>query len=295
MELINYRINNDFYRIYNEFSVNNMRQNSYMWNTDDDSGDHGGAQTVERAIAALRLVAASGTSGTSIGVTKVAASLGLAKPTAHRLLRTLARTGMLAYDIRTRGYHVGPLAFEIGLIAAQRYNLRDIGRPILEELAQETGDTSFLFVRSGNDAVCIDRVQGSYPIQTPVLPIGSRQPLGVSAGGLALLMAMADDEARHVVAANAARLGAYGDLSVDELNCLLSNAREAGYAYTANHAVPEVGAVGCPIPGRMEKAIAAITVATTQQRLTTERAREIVPAIRRAAIRLAGLFTAPNG
>jgi hypothetical protein len=52
------------------------------------------------------------------------------------------------------------------LASTQQFNLREICGPILEGLSNRTGDTSFLFVRSGNDAVCLSRVQGTYPIQT---------------------------------------------------------------------------------------------------------------------------------
>ena len=94
----------------------------------------------------------------------------------HRLLRALVAQGMAVQDTATRRYRLGALVFELGLAAAHRFNLRDLSMSALTRLAMETGDTSFLFVRSGNDAVCINRVQGGYPIQTPALPMGSRQP-----------------------------------------------------------------------------------------------------------------------
>src|SRR5437879_12551013 len=55
-------------------------------------------------------------------------------------------------------------------------------RSALESLAECTGDT-----RSGNDAVCLSRVQGTYPIQTQVGQIGSQQPIGFNACGLTFL------------------------------------------------------------------------------------------------------------
>ena len=106
----------------------------------------------------------------------LASAAGLARPTMHRLLRALVAQGMAVQDTATRRYRLGALVFELGLAAAHRFNLRDLSMSALTRLAVETGDTSFLFVRSGNDAVCINRVQGGYPIQTPALPMGSRQP-----------------------------------------------------------------------------------------------------------------------
>src|ERR1700726_66249 len=157
-----------------------------------------GAQTIIRAIRALKLIAEQ---PNGLRLTDLADGLQLARPTAHRLLQTLMREGRLVRDDRTRRYTRGPLVCEPGLASNHQFNLRDICIPILESLAGRSGDTSFLFVRSGNDAVCLSRVQGNYPIQTPMVEIGSRQPLGVNAGGLALLSCLSDAEVTRTLEA----------------------------------------------------------------------------------------------
>ena len=133
-----------------------------------------GAQGITRAIQVLKLLAREADAG--MRLVDLASAAGLARPTMHRLLRALVAQGMAVQDTATRRYRLGALVFELGLAAAHRFNLRDLSMSALTRLAMETGDTSFLFVRSGNDAVCINRVQGGYPIQTPALPMGSRQP-----------------------------------------------------------------------------------------------------------------------
>jgi len=47
----------------------------------------------------------------------------------------------------------------------------------------------FLIVRSGDDAVCADRAIGSYPVKTSVVDVGTRRPLGLGGGSLAMLTA----------------------------------------------------------------------------------------------------------
>src|SRR3989304_4526478 len=83
---------------------------------------------------------------------------------------------------------MGQRAFELGLAAAPRFNLPDMFRPSLHRIAEKTGDTVFLTARSGNDSVCIDRKEGSFPIKTFTLEVGARRPLGAGAGGPAALM-----------------------------------------------------------------------------------------------------------
>lgn len=241
-----------------------------------------GAQTISRAVRALQIVAAHAPDG--VRLVDVAETLGLPRPTAHRLLKVLTVEGLLRQADRSRRYTLGPLLFELGISATHQFNVKEICQPICDWLAEQTGDTTFLFLRSGHDAVCLSRTQGPYPIQTPSVPLGSRQPLGVSAGGLALLAALPEHEIEPVIKAVAPRLGAYGDLDTDELLELVGRTRIEGHAVTANRAAPGVRAVSLPIYNASHSPIAAVAVATTLSRMTNERIRDIIlPKLKTAA------------
>lgn len=216
--------------------------------------------------------------------------MGLERPTAHRLLKALTLEGMLVQHAKTRRYSLGPLLFELGISATHQFNLKDICQPVCTALAEQTGDTSFLFLRSGYDAVCVSRTQGTYPIQTPSVPVGSRQPLGVSAGGLALLSALSEAEIESVIKAVQPRLGAYGDLDAEKLYEMCALAKFNGYASTGNHAVPGVRAVGLPILNQAGMPIAAITVAATQARMSAQRISTILPILKTAAREVTSLL-----
>ena len=247
-----------------------------------------GAQTITRAILALKLIAGRAPAG--IRLVDLARELQIERPTAHRLLKALMSEGMLVRDPTTRQYTLGSLVFELGLASTHQFNLGDICSPVLKNLAQRTGDTSFLFVRSGNDAVCLNRVQGTYPIQTPAVPVGSRQPLGVNAGGLALLSCLPEPEVARILDAVGARLSIYGNLDVPELLKHVDRARGKGYAWIANRAVPGVGAVGLPIRSLTGTAIAAVTVATTHARMSDRHVKEILPMLKDAAVEIGQLL-----
>jgi DNA-binding IclR family transcriptional regulator len=270
-------------------SVNQIRNRFTIWTFFMKSTSiTPGAQTITRAIRALKLIAEQAPQG--LRLVQLAQALELERPTAHRLLKALMAEGMLVRDDASRRYTLGPLVFELGLASAHQFNLSELCMPALETLARHSGDTSFLFVRSGNDAVCLARVQGTYPIQTPAVPIGSRQPLGVSAGGLALLACLSEDDAARVLDAISPRLSIYNDLDVGELKKHCARTRTLGYAWIANRAVPGVSAVGLPIKSLTGTAIAAVTVAATQTRMTEKRVQEILPMLKRAAQEIAGLL-----
>ncbi len=220
----------------------------------------------------------------------LAQQMGLERPTAHRLLKALMHEGLLVRHEGSRRYSLGPQLFELGLAATHHFNLRDVCQPVCTYLAEQTGDTSFLFLRSGHDAICISRTQGSYPIQTPFVPMGSRQPLGVSAGGLALLTALPAAEIEAIISAIEPRLPAYGDLTADKLRDLCALGQRQGHALTENHAVPGVRAIGLPICDVSQRPIAAISVASTQTRMSEQRISAILPMLRQAAQEISRLL-----
>lgn len=239
-----------------------------------------GSQTVVRAIDILKLIA-SNESGARL--TDIAHEMQLETPTAHRLLKTLTLQGLLVKDPQTLKYRLGSLIFELGLVAKDDFDISAMCAPVLKKLANETLDTSFLFIRSADDAVCIAREMGGYYIQTPVIQLGSRQPLGVSAGGLALLSALQETEIDEILENSAMRLNIYGGLTIKQTKDLYYDARNQGYAVIENYAVPGVKGVGIPIIQQDGTPIAAITVATTIDRMDEAHIAMIIPKLKKAA------------
>ena len=212
----------------------------------------------------------------------IAENVELERPTAHRLLQTLAAEGLVEQDAARR-YRVGPLIFELSLMSGGYFNLVNACIPILEELAAVTGDTSFLFVRHGDEAVCLARKQGSYHIQTPVVAVNSCHPLGVSAGGLAILSAFPEEKARAVLDAVTPRLHVYKGLTSEEVWSHYCDAQKRGISVIADRVAPGVKGVGVAIKNGLGNPIAAVTVASTISRISDERVAIIAPMLHAAA------------
>ncbi|WP_288407719.1 IclR family transcriptional regulator [uncultured Herbaspirillum sp.] len=249
-----------------------------MKHTEDKNSD--GTQAIMRAVMALKLAAQQVQSG--VRVTDVAQVLGVSKPTAHRILRALAQEGLLEQHGAARRYQLGALLFDLGMAAAPFFNLGQHSLSILEQLAAASGDSSFLFVRSGEDAICVQRAIGPAARQTPMLPVGSRQPLGVSAGGLALLAFLPSAEQEEVLEKIEARIEAYGQLRAPQVRRLIHQSRTDGYAWIHNHAVPGTGAVGLPIVDSGGCVVAAVTVAASWTRMDRHHISHVLPMLRRA-------------
>lgn len=240
--------------------------------------DTPGTQVIQRVALLLRLLTANHRQG--LRLVELAALSGIERSTAHRMLQGLIAERMAVQDHASKLYRLGPAMYEMGLAAAPDSPLRDVCHLHLSAIAQRTGDTVFLTVRSGFDGVCVDRAEGAYPVKVFVLDVGRRRPLQIGGSGLAICSAMPDDELRRIDEANAARLAEHYPAHVPtEFRRLLLQARRQGYAVKDVLEVEGVRSVGVPIRDAAGRAIAAVSVATLASRLKPERAAEVARAI----------------
>jgi DNA-binding IclR family transcriptional regulator len=232
-----------------------------------------GTQSVQRAAALLRIIASHNRAG--LRVVDLCKLTGFRRPTLHRLLQCLAHENLVARNPRTRNYHLGPMLYELGLSAAPSVRLSDIARPHLRALADATGDMVFLTQRSGMDTVCIDRQEGAFWIRTYTLEIGTRRPLGIGAGSLAILSALPEEEIRAALEANRDRLHAYNGLTVRKLMTMVRQARLRGFA-VHDGSVSGARAIGVAIRHAHGTPIAGISVSAVTSRMAEARWPELL-------------------
>lgn len=232
-----------------------------------------GTQGIRRAVSVLRHLASYEHEGCRL--VDVAASIRLEHSTTHRILRALVSEGFARQDARTRRYHLGHLAYELGICVPPRFNLRELCEPALASLATKTEDSVFLVVRSGLDVVCINTVEGSFPIKTHTLRVGSRRPLGVGAGGLALLMALPPDDIEEVLRLNAPRFSAYARMSVPHARQMMECSRNVGYAVNDEDVMTGISAVGVALRRSRGVPYAALSVGAIASRMAESRRQQI--------------------
>ncbi len=243
-------------------------------------GTLSGTQSIERALSLLREIAAHNRSGSRL--LDVATRTGLQRPTVHRMLKCLSAENMVQQDSDTHRYFLGPMVFELGLTAAPRFNLREICHPALARIAEVTSDTVFLTQRSGLDAVCLDRHEGTFPIKTFTLEIGMRRPLGVGIGSLAILAELQEEEIRQVIASNAPRLPEYG-LTPNSLLSQVRRAQRLGYAVRETPSLAGVRAIGQTVHNRGGVPFAALSVSAISSRMTEKRIGELAVLLKNEA------------
>jgi len=238
------------------------------------------AGSLKRGVVLLKLLATAGARG--LALTELAEKAGIPHPSVHRLLGQLAAERLSEFNSESRRYKLGPLAFELGLASSTMHDIRDLCEGAMDMLAQETEDTVYLVVRSGFDAVCMHRKEGSFPIRTLTLEVGSRRPLGVGAGGLAILSAIGDEERSEIIQRIAPQLAAFGKLTAEDLAEACEQARSLGAAVIQNRVSLGVKAVGLPFRDSIGQAVGALSVAALSQRLNRRRTQQITELLREA-------------
>jgi DNA-binding IclR family transcriptional regulator len=98
-------------------------------------------------------------------VGEVATRLGIPKSTAWVLVQHLLARGYLLEQGDDRAFVVGPSLYRLATAALHRHPIRPLARPFLAELREQVGADIYLAVRSGDEVVYIDRLEGSQMLQ----------------------------------------------------------------------------------------------------------------------------------
>src|SRR5699024_3683954 len=156
-------------------------------------------RSLTRAIAILKTVCQAQSTG--IRLAAITRATALSKTTTIRLIQTLVAEEMLARQ-PDGAYVLGPAAHALGRQDSHRSALTSAARSVLRRRAIAWGDAAFLSIRHDLHSICLIREDRSYPLKTHVLQPGTRLPLGVGAGGIAMLAALSDDAIERCMAAN---------------------------------------------------------------------------------------------
>jgi DNA-binding IclR family transcriptional regulator len=116
-------------------------------------------------------------------LSEISRETGLALSTAHRLVGELESWGALQRDPQGR-YQIGLRLWELGQHAGRQ--VRDIARPLLQDLYSLTQRTVHIAIREKTEALYIDRVYGTRRVPQ-ASRVGGRLPLHATAVGKVLL------------------------------------------------------------------------------------------------------------
>jgi DNA-binding IclR family transcriptional regulator len=218
-------------------------------------------QSAERVLA---LLTSFDDARTELGVSEMAASIGVHKSTASRLAAVLERAGLLArYG---RRYRLGLQVIRLGMLALRSYDLVQAMQPAMDALSAQTGETINLAVPDGNGILNVAEVPSTFIVSCSVGWIGRRTMPHAVANGKVLLA--------YGVIPMPTRLDRYTDatiVSLEELAEELGEVRRRGYATAVGELESGLVAVAAPVFDSAGACVAALSVSGPDFRLPAER------------------------
>lgn len=192
-------------------------------------------------------------------LSEISAETGLALSTTHRLVGELEEWGALLRDVNGR-YQIGLRLWELGQHAGRQ--VREIARPLLQDLYSLTQETVHIAIREQTDALYIDRVYGSRRVPQ-ASRVGGRLPLHATAVGKVLL-AFEEPWVRDAVLGSPLE-GRTAHTHIDPavLRAELDAIRERGYALTREEVRLGSASIAVPVFQREGGIGAALGLVTT--------------------------------
>lgn len=128
-----------------------------------------------------------------LGNQELAQRTGLPKSSVSRFTYTLTKLGYLTYSERLEKYQLGSGVLALGYAYVSNLAVRQIARPLMEELAENTSTAVGL---AGRDRLKMIYIEYSAPavVKTFRHEVGDRVPMATSAVGRAYLAALPEDE-----------------------------------------------------------------------------------------------------
>lgn len=248
---------------------------------------------LERTLGVLEILAAH-PEGISLG--RVADRLNIPASAAHRLLTELVQRGYVR-QVRDGGdYELTTKLVAMVLDYMGAAGIVDFAQPILDALAQETGEFIRLAVIDGERLTWVARAQGARRGLRYDPDIDATARLSCTASGHAWLSTMTDEEALVLVSRQGfgtpEEYGPHAPTTARALLDLLGRTRKRGWAMTQDFFAPGLSSIAVPV-WRAEKSaegktpVGVVSIAGPSVRLPEKRMQELAPRLIAAAREIA--------
>jgi IclR family acetate operon transcriptional repressor len=229
---------------------------------------------VERALQIINFLVGK-VEGAS--VTEIVNETGLSKSMVSRILTTLKGAGYVEQDDRTRFYKLSLNFLSIAYRHINLLGIEDLFYPLLERVADRTGEMIQLTVVKEDGIFFVAKVEGSNPLKVASM-LGRKAPFHATAAGKVWLASLSDQEVHNVLWKS--DLKAYTENTItspDRMMKEISKIRENGYAIANEEMNEDVIALAVPIYDSRVKTqvIASIVIGAPKFKMTQSRIQEL--------------------
>lgn len=243
---------------------------------------------LERTLGILELLAQH---GAGLELAAIADRLQIPRSGTHRLLNDLVRLG---YVRQTRGhgdYLLTTKLVSMGLSYLGNSGIVDVAQPLLNRLAEDSGELVRLSVVDGERLTWVARAQGARQGLRYDPDMGSDARLSCSSSGWAYLSTLSDDEAlARLVKQGLGSPEQFGPAAPTSLQAVLravAQTRKRGYSLTTDAYTAGLSAMAAPVRFAGQPALGVVTIAGPTVRFTADKMVALAPDLVRTAQQLA--------
>ena len=245
-----------------------MSANLALQRTSNGSSERYRIQVIDRAA---QILDCFGFDHQELSVSEIGAKTALHRSTAHRILMALEYNDLIQQNPDNGKYRLGIKLFRLGHQAVSHLDLREICRPFLARIMNETKETVHLAVLDENQVLYLDKVEGPHALRMPSR-VGRHIPTYCTSLGKAMLSCLDEQEVKGILGKQP--FTAYTANTVKNVEQLLADVRavhKRGYAVDNEEIEIGLRCVGAPIRDHTGAMVGAISAAAPSARLAEKK------------------------
>jgi DNA-binding IclR family transcriptional regulator len=220
-------------------------------------------------------------------VAQAARLMNINRASSHRFLSTLKELGYADKDDNSR-YYLTSKVIELGMKVLDRFEIRKIARPYLQELSNKFNETINLGYFNGEEVLTIDKIDSTEILRMDA-GIGGGEPAYCTSLGKAILAFLPDEQLeQYLQATDLIPLTSNTVISKAKLKTELMLVRENGYSIDDEELSVGLRCVGAPLFNHSGQALYAISISGPSIRMGSKRIEEMQRELKKICHNLSG-------
>lgn len=250
-------------------------------------------RAVERAVALLQ---AFRPEQPRLSLAEISRVTGLDKGTARRILQTLMACDLIDHDARSQRYALSLGVLMLGNAVETGREIREVSAPILTEVSELTGATSFLFVPHHGRAICVQRVRAAVPsFDAAWFEVGGVMPLNCGGAARVILAFSSSAEQERALALPLPKRTPFTQTDPAELMKAAGRIRAQGFEVAIDDFYIGMCGIGVPIFDRAGALVGALSISSLTSLIAPDGKPRFIPELQRAASEIGRRVAAAPG
>ncbi len=229
--------------------------------------------------------------GVAVKPSDLIETLGLAKPTIHRLLQTAEAEGFLQRDLDGRSYGPGHRLRLLSVNTMSSEHLRTARLAILRSVAEQVGETCNLAIPDREGMIYLDRVETKWPLRIQ-LPVGTQVPFHCTASGKMYLSTLRQKTLDGFLSAGNLQPQTESSLTDPQsLRTEIQYIAQNGYSTDDEEFMSGMAALAVPVQDGQGRLVGTLSVHAPTQRHNVNSLMSFLGILKKGANELSALLT----